>query len=211
MKRLTLAVTTAGLLGLAIASETAAQQAREDFPREMTSPASCQEVDWNVNMLDNHPRLIDACQEVVLVDGESWARFDARFKQIERDGHVIFNVLDRRNRTVEEFKFMPAAGQVAFIGDRETPFRQLRTTDSISLYVPEGQYGFATQPGVPMEQVAVVEPQPESRPVVSERTVAQRTPRAALLPATASSLPWLALAGFLALFSGLILTLRRWL
>lgn len=209
MNRLNATVMTAGLLGFALATPAVAQQTQEQFPRERTTIASCENVDWNANMLRNHPRLIDACQEVVLVEGEAWARFAAQFVRVERDGHVVFNVLDQRDRAVEKVQFMPAAGQVAYISDRPTPFRQLQTTDSISLYVPEGQYGFATQPGAPREELAtVIAPAPAP---VTERTVAQRTTQPAVLPATASSLPWLPLAGFLSLLAGMVLTMRRWI
>ncbi len=220
MNKLNVTVVTAGLLGLALASSAVAQQT--DFPTQRSSQASCEAVEWNANMLENHPKLIGACQEVIVVDGESWARFDAQFKAIERNGQVVFNVLDRRDRPVEDVSFMPVADQVAYINDRATQFGQLRTTDKVSLYVPEGQYGFSTQPGVPGEQVAevVAPPRPAattSRPVVAERTapapaqrtVAQTSTRPTVLPSTASSLPWFALAGFLSLLGGMILTLRR--
>lgn len=221
MKTLNATLVAAGVLGLALSTSTFAQQSQTNFPDESKSEVTCEAVDWNRNMRSNHPRLIDACQEVIVVDGESWARFDARFKELKSDGHVVFNVLDRRERTVEEVSFMPTTGQVAYINDRSTPFRQLRTTDAISLYVPEGQYGFATQPGAPREQVAaVVPPRPSSStPVVADRTTEQPATRTtaartdtrpAVLPATASSLSWIAIAGFLAMLSGMILTMRRW-
>lgn len=196
---------TAVLLGLTLAMSVNAQQAQENFPREGTSSASCQGVEWNTKMTEQHPRLIEACQEVVDVNGESWARFDAKFRRIERDGNVVFSVQDRRDRSVEEVTLVPTSGQVAYIDNRETPFRQLRTTDAINLYVPEGQYGFSTRAGVAPEQVVAVAP----RPVVTERRVAERAPRASVLPATASSLPWLALAGFLSMLGGLFLSIRR--
>jgi len=49
---------------------------------------------------------------------------------------------------------------------------------------------------------------------VTDRAVAQRsterTTQRSELPATASALPWFALAGFLSLLGGMILTMRRW-
>jgi len=212
MNHLNVTVMTAGLLGLALATSAVAQEGQQDFPREGTSAVSCENVSWNENMLRNHPRLIEACKEVVEVDGQSWARFDAKFVEIERDGDVVFSVRDRRDRSVEEVTLKPASGQVAYINDRATPFRQLRTTDLINLYVPEGEYGFMTQPGAPREQMASVAPRPAAAPATTERTVAQRetTTRPAVLPATASSMPWFALMGFLSLFAGMILTMRRW-
>lgn len=224
MKNLHLTTITAAVLGFALASSAAAQQ-QDNFPTDKTSAGTCADVDWNKDMLLHHPSLIDACQEVITSEGETWARFKAKFVRIDRDGNVIFSVRDQRDRPVEEVTLDPTPGQVAYIDDRATPFSSLRTTDSISLYVPEGQYGFATQPGIPREQLAAVVVTDDSAttvvteaPVVtsdnapvltSRNTVAQRDSRPAMLPATAGSLPWLGLAGLLSIFAGLGLTLLR--
>jgi hypothetical protein len=215
MKTMTITLIFAGMLGLSLALPASAQETGRDFPRERSAQASCADVAWNANMLEAHPRLIDACQEVVVVDGNSWARFDVRFKEIQNDGTVVFDVRDRNGRAIEQASFIPVSGQVAYIDNRATPFRQLRSSDAISLYVPEGQYGFATRPGVPAEQVAQTTPPPTratvtTAPVVTERAVAQSSPRQSVLPATASSLPWLALTGFLSILGAMILTMRRW-
>jgi hypothetical protein len=211
---------TTALLGLALASTAVAQQLQEDFPAKRTSAVSCADVNWNKDMLLNHPSLVDACQEVIVVEGETWARFAAKFVRIEPNGDVIFSVRDQNDRSIEEVTLDPTPGQVAYINDRATPFSQLRTTDSISLYVPEGQYGFATQPGVPREQLATVVVPADSTtsrsaaPVVTttttDRTAAERDSSPAVLPTTAGPLPWLALVGFLSMLGGLGLTLRRW-
>lgn len=208
---------TAVLLGLALASSAVAQQ--EPFPGERTSAKSCADVDWNRDMLLNHPSLVDACQEVISVEGENWARFAAKFVRVEPDGNVIFSVRDQRDRSIEEVVLVPNPGQTAYIDDRATPFRNLRTTDSISLYVPEGAYGFATRPGVPREQVArVAAPADSTRSgaaaaadnrSTTDRTVARNDSTRTQLPTTAGPLPWLVLAGLLSIFAGLGLTLRR--
>lgn len=214
MKKLNYTILTAALLGLALASSAAAQQTQDNFPRERTQAGTCADVDWNKDMLKMHPGLISACQEVVMVEGGTWARFAAKFVRVRPNGDVIFSVRDKRDRSIEEVVLVPTSGQVAYIEDRATPFRQLRTTDKISLYVPEGQYGFATRPGVPQEQLArIVDPEPtpaKSTTVNNDRMVAQRDTTPRVLPATASSLPWLALTGLLSLLGGMVLTLRRW-
>lgn len=214
MKKLNTTGLTAALLGLALATSAAAQQTQDNFPRESTQAGSCADVDWNKDMLKMHPGLINACQEVVVVEGETWARFAAKFVRVNPNGNVIFSVRDKRDRSIEDVVLVPTSGQVAYIEDRPTPFGQLRTTDKISLYVPEGQYGFATQPGVPKEQLARVVDDPAPATYTndrSDRMVAQRdaTPRRAL-PATASPQSWLALTGLLSLLGGMVLTSRRW-
>jgi len=207
MKRLNTSIFATGLLGLILASSAIAQQSQQNFPQQRTSTKSCEEVNWNSNMLQQHPRLIEACQEVIQSNGESWARFHAQFKEVKRDGKVVFDVTDRRNRSVEEITLTPASGQMAYIDGRATAFRNLPRSQVVNLYVPEGEYGFATRPGASREQIARAEPRPSR---VREQTTAQRDSRPAVLPATASYMPWFALVGFLSLFAGLTLMIRRW-
>lgn len=216
MNKLYVTTMTAAVLGLTLASSAVAQQPT-NLPKERTSAGSCADVDWNKDMLVHHPALVDACQEVIIVEGETWARFAAKFVRIDPNGDVIFSVRDKRDRSIEEVTLNPTPGQVAYIEDRATPFSSLRTTDRISLYVPEGQYGFATQPAPKARLAKVVVPADTTRtaatkaPVVtSETALAQRDTRRAVLPATAGPLPWLALVGFLSMLGGLGLTLRRW-
>lgn len=214
MDRSTVVTMAAAMLSLALATSVIAQQT-PDFLAKRSATLSCEAMNWNVRMLKNHPLLADACLEIVVVNGQSWARFDARLSMLERDGLVVLNLVNHRDRPIEEVTFMPTSGQVAYTNDRATPFRQLRVTDRVSLYVPEGEYGFATQPRVTGEQIAeVVEP---AAPVVSERAVTQTTTpsanraanRSAVFPEIPSLLPWFALAGLLSLLGGMVLTLRR--
>jgi hypothetical protein len=219
MNSLKLIAVTGMLMGVAVTGAAGAQE--QAFPTERSRPAACADVKWNADMLRRHPTMIEACREVVVVDNATWARFEAKFVRVEPDGEVIFSVRDQSDRSIEEVRLMPAEGQVAYIDNRATPFRQLRTTDAISLYVPEGEYGFATKPGVPREQLAAVvapttpAPRPAtSAPMVARsdetpRMVAQSVNTPSTLPQTAGPLPWLALGGLLSMLGGLGLTMRR--
>ena len=195
---------SASLLGVAHAQQ-------QEFPRERTQAKSCADVDWNRDMTMNHPRLVEACQEVVVAGDRNWARFQAKFTRVEPNGNVLFSIRDSRDRPVEEVVLEPAAGQVAYIDNRATPFSQLRRDQVVSLYVPEGQYGFVSQPGAPLEQIAGVRraPAPAATPATTPTRTAAAQPRAAMLPATASPLPWFALAGVLFLIGALTLRLIR--
>jgi hypothetical protein len=205
---------TTTLLALAIVGGASAQQPA--FPTERTAPATCSDFKWDRDMAREHPRMIDACQEVVEAGGEYWARFSASFVEIQGDGKVMFRVNDQRDRFVEEVLVQPMPGQVAYINNVETPFSRLRASDSLNLYAAEGRYGFATRPGVAREQVAPVTvvrraPQPAQletapRPEVQ---IARAEPRATRLPTTAGPLPWIAFAGLLSLAGGLGARLRR--
>lgn len=203
--------------GLAIATQGLAQDSTE-FPRERDRPASCDDFQWSDQMLREYPRVVDACQEVVVVGGQTFARLSAGFVRVHSDGLVSFNIRDRRDRYVDELTIQPVPGQMAYINDRPTEFRRLRTTDAISLYAAEGEYGFATQPvAVAREQRAVVRtvaalpaPLPVDAAVYDSRTAVvqvDRTPD--MLPQTAGILPWIALGGMLSLIAGIGFAVRR--
>jgi hypothetical protein len=207
------------LLGLAIAGAVSAQQSPTDFPAERSKPATCEDFGWNADMTREHPRVVDACQEVVQAEGTSWARLDARFVKVTSDDAVVFSIRDKRDRLVDEVTMEPAPGQVAYINDRATEFDKLTSTDVLNLYVPEGEYGYATQPApkqrfvrvVPI--VAVDSPAP---PVIEEVDeppqevlVADNEPVPPMLPATASLMPWAAFAGAMMLFAAFSMRLSR--
>jgi hypothetical protein len=207
------------LLGLGIAGALSAQEPPTDFPTERTKPATCEDFGWNADMTREHPRVIDACQEVVQVEGVAWARLDARFIKVQSDDTVVFSIRDKRDRLVDEVTMEPAPGQVAYINDRATEFDKLSSTDSINLYVPEGEYGYATQPAPKQRFVRVVPvvaaapPAPrvieEVEAPPQEVMVADNEPVPAMLPKTASILPWALFAGGLMLFIAFSMRLSR--
>ncbi|MCG6118563.1 MAG: LPXTG cell wall anchor domain-containing protein [Aquimonas sp.] len=205
---------TLSLLAFAIAGSAAAQQPPSGFPDQRESPRTCEDFKWSADMTSAHPRVVDACQEAVFAGGEHWARLSARFVRTASDGRVVFSIQDRNDRVIEEVTLQTAPGQVAYINDRATPFANLRTSDSINLYVPEGRYGYATQAGAPREQIAVLVPQEQARTelaAVPPRT-ASAAPQGGIadrLPATAGQTYWLGLAGLLSLLGALGLTLVR--
>ena len=210
----TLGCLTAMALSVSLLGVAGAQQ--ESFPRTGEQATSCNEVDWNRDMTRNHPRLIEACREVVTARGEEWARFEAQFMRVESDGTVSFSVRDSRDRQVEEVTVQLAQGQVAYIDGRPTPFSELRRDQRVNLYVPEGQYGFVTQPGESSDQMAemrapTTERASETRVATAQQPQQRRDSRADRLPATAGLLPWFAVGGLLSLLGagGLRLTRRR--
>ncbi len=207
------------LLGLAIAGSLSAQEPPTDFPAESTEPSTCENFDWNVDMTREHPRVVDACQETVQAEGELWARLDARFVMVKDDGTVKFNVLDEHARVIDEVTIEPAPDQVAYINGRATEFEKLKSTDALNLYVPEGEYGYATQPAPKQRFVRVVPAvavAPSAPPVIQEVDeppqevlVADNERVPAMLPATASLMPWAAFAGALMLFVAFSMRLGR--
>jgi LPXTG-motif cell wall-anchored protein len=218
MQRKAPLVSLVAAFGIAASFSVASQQSTpNDFPPARDRPASCDEFDWSEQMLREYPRVVDACQEVVMAGDSAFARLSARFVRVQSDGLVVFNVRDRRDRYVDELIIRPAAGQTAFINDRPTRFDDLRTSDAISLYASEGEYGFATVPVAANEPRAVVkavavlpEPLPAEESIYQRgRSVAQleQAPRA--LPQTAGTAHLVILLGLVCLLGGLGLAIRR--
>lgn len=220
--RTTLVLATA-LIASAIAGATSAQE--PEFPNEKTKPASCEDFRWNDDMTRDHPRVKDACQETVLTDGLIWARLEARFVRVRSDGMVVFSIRGKNNRVVEDVMMEPAPDQVAFIDNRATEFRNLRTSDVLNLYVPEGEYGWVTQPVATtprFKRAIIVEADQADAP--SSEVMAETPPRAApepamvmadnrplpsRLPTTAGNSYWLLLIGGLLTMCGIGATVRR--
>lgn len=133
-------IATVATLALLLAGTALAQSPQSGFPPASLSPDSCNKVHWNGKMWKHHRPMIQACQEVVHVDGEPWARFSASFLRTRNDGRVVFNIRDHRGRVVDQLVYRPEQGQVAYIDGRPVPFRQLDRYDLISLYVPQSEF-----------------------------------------------------------------------
>jgi hypothetical protein len=194
-------------------STLAAQESLEGtkMPRPAENISSCQDVDWNQSLLTRYPWVIDSCHEVVVVDGQNWARFEAEFEGMNRDGTFDVDFLNRRGRSQGVISLRPGAEQTVLLDNREYAFSQLLDNQKLNFYVPEGAYGFAVEPGAPPEElVAVVEPAtPAAEPVRLAQAEPRPARRATTLPATAGPLPLFALGGVFAMLGGLGMTIRR--
>ena len=207
-----LAMTSAALLlGLAWTGSSLAQEAAPAMPAPELDRVSCTEVDWHQNMLRDYPWVANGCHEAIVVDGQKWARFEAVFQQLNRDGTITSNFRNDRGRSLGEVKLRPSPDQRVLLDGRPTRFSDLRRGQILNFYAPEGMYAFATEPGAPpAEVVQIVEPQPTTQaPVQMAQAQPTTSPRPTTLPATAGPLPIIALGGLLSLLGGITLTMRR--
>ena len=223
----TMATTSVALmLGLACAGTVIAQQSQLDPPRPDTNRTSCAQVDWNRDLLRDYPWVANGCQEVVIIDGQKWARFEAEFQEMNRDGTFTSNFRNDRGRSLGTVSLQPGPGQRVDLDGRMTPFSDLRRGQVLNFYAPEGTYAFTTEPGS-TEQVQIVQNQNRDTQLAREqneqrsrdeaarrsRQLAQAEParetRPSTLPATAGPLPIIALGGLLSLLGGIGLTMRR--
>jgi hypothetical protein len=207
------------LIGLLCASAAGAQQQPLDtrnLPNTQVQAGSCAEVTWERELLAQYPRIAEGCQEVIIVEGQKWARFAADLVSTHRDGSVTLDFNDRQGRSMEELTLMPTAGQTVAIGGRNYRFSELVSGQELSLYVPEGVFAVALEPGAAPERLAqivrepvqVAQATPAPSPTVQlAQAEPARTP--ARLPNTAGPLPLVALGGLAALLAGIGLTVTR--
>jgi hypothetical protein len=179
--------------------------------------ASCAEVAWDRQLLAQYPRLAEGCQEVIVVNGQKWARFAADLLRTNRDGSVTLDFNDRQGRSMQELTLMPGPDQTVEIAGRDYPFSDLERGQELNLYVPEGVYAIGLVPGAAPErlarivrepiQVAQAQPAPAAATQLAQAEPPARTPDR--LPSTAGSLPLLALGGLVSLLAGMGLAIRR--
>jgi hypothetical protein len=211
----------AALIGLICAGTAGAQQQldTDNLARARIQTASCTEVDWAKDLVALYPRVADGCQEVVLVDGVKWARFDADFvRNDNRSSTVTLQFKNRQGRSMGNLVLKPATEQRVLIDGRAYRFSELSRGQQLNFYVPEGMFAVAIEPGAPPEQLAQIVLEPispaQANPAQAE-LLAQTDPAPApattarRLPATAGLLPLFALAGLMSLLGGLGLTIRR--
>lgn len=195
--------------GLAATGGVAAQSMdTRDLAPTQTRMISCGQVDmaWNVDLITQYPRIPEACFEVVTNNGIKWARFEADFVRLDRDGSVVADFESPDGDKMGRYTVLNQPGQQVTLDGRRRPFSDLRAGQRISLYVPEGAAALTTAPGLPPEQYGRIiryeDPAPEY--------YAQAEPtRTRMLPTTAGPLPWFATAGVVALLGGVGLRRAR--
>jgi hypothetical protein len=198
---------------LACASTLSAQQIETQVTdNPQIRKASCADVAWQKELLVQYPMITKACQEVVISDGDKWARFTGEFLERHKDGSIRTTIDDRHGNSLGQFNLMPAPDQRVLIDGQRVRFSELRPGQILNFYVPESRYALATEQGAPVAQEARILPaQPAAVATAEPARLAQAEPEPAAqaLPDTAGPLPLFGATGLLALLGGIGLTLRR--
>lgn len=185
-----------------------------DIPAPHLDRASCEEVNWHRDLLGSYPWVTDACHEVIIIDGQKWARFQGAFQRMNGDGSITSEFRNRQGRARGSIALMPGPDQRVLLDGRPYRFSELREGQILDFYVPEGMYAFSITPGAPPAELvkvvqAPIEPRSEPAPVQLADVQQQPYSTPSRLPATAGPLPLLGLTGALSLLAGLGLGLRR--
>jgi len=203
------------LIGLALAGDVAAQAELNEsrLAAPQTRIQTCGQVDiaWNLELVNQYPRIQQACHEVVINNGRKWARFEAEFVRVNNDGSVTSDFIGPLGRSMGRYTLIPGPDQTVSLSGRDYPFSALTPKQRINLYVPEGASGLASSTSAPVEQYSRVRSYEDV--VIKEDYVAQNAPAPMpiynRLPDTAGPLPWLAIGGIASLLGGLGLRFGR--
>lgn len=209
----------AGLLG---SSTLAAQDSlsQNQLPPPSEDESGCQELDWNESLLSSYPWVLASCHEVIMVDGQEWARFEAEFEGMNSDGTFDADFQNVRGGSEGAVSLDPGPNQTVMIDGREYAFSELRENQMLNFYVPEGAAEFAIEPDAASNETLLIVDlgtsddrfdrfaRSDQQRANSDRDQNRDRDRSTL-PATAGPLPMLALGGMFAMLGGLGMTIRR--
>lgn len=188
--------------GMIISCMATAALAQTSVDRSFkTTSKDCSAVQWTDAALKAYPTIASACQSVEERNGKTYVKFQGKVaKNINRGEQLAINFKDASEMTLS-----PPPNTVLYVNGRKTPVRDLQRGDELSFYVPEDRLAAQFhEDNTPRTQYVLV-------PIVYREVVTfEETPeRTASLPATASELPLVALAGVLLLGLGAGLTVFR--
>jgi hypothetical protein len=150
---------------------------------------SCSDITWQPSVLEQYPRIAEACQDVVQYDGRYFVQFDGTVQSVTGNGSRLvmrFEGLDE-NTTLN-----PPENARLFIAGRSTPFRDLTRGQELTIHVPADQFVayFGEEPRPQVEVVAV-----QFVPVQETRVASAAGQPSRTLPSTAGMLPLLGVLG----------------
>lgn len=161
----------------------------------------CADLEFAKEITDVLPQANQACREVVMKDGEPYARFTAEI--VSNQARTVRAKFKRADGTwTESYKFRPDQKARIHIQGQSYRWSEIDRGQQLDVYLPPDRFEIATHedPNVAFEETAVV---------VAFVTV-ERAPREEL-PTTASLLPLAGALGalFVALGAGIRLFRRR--
>lgn len=156
----------------------------------------CSGVQWSRETLRSYPNIGSACQAVEQRSGKTYVKFAGTLtRNADRGKQLTIDFKDGGTITLS-----PPPDTHLYVNGRRTPVADLQRGTDLNFYVAEDRLAaqFPESDTVTTQYVVV--------PIVVREQAEQV---AATLPATASSLPLLAMYGFMMLGLGAVLTLRR--
>lgn len=180
---------------------------------------TCADIQWSPELRQQFPEIDEACQEVIVRDGQRFARFDATFRDYRPSrGDVRLSFALPDNRSVTHVFRLDRNLRVKLNG-REYTFQEIPRRQELSVYIPERSMALATlgldTQELDVAEAEIVDDEPEVLAEYGDEEAMAETEMAQMeterLPDTASNWPLIGLLGLmlLALAGGLRLVQRR--
>lgn len=111
------------------------------------SKLSCvKDITYSQEFLAKYPEAGAACREVVIKNGEKWARFDSEVVKVQGNS-VTTNLKDATNNTLGTLTISAAPNTQISVSGQNDKFSALKPGDKLSIWVPESRMGFYAAPG----------------------------------------------------------------
>ena len=106
-------------------------------PAVQAGDATCEDIDWNPQILERFKGIEQACREVVVRDGKTYARFEVSLISAEKDGNVLVYMRMRDGSRVEGSFYAPADFRVTSSSGRTTfQVNQLSKGEILDVLIP---------------------------------------------------------------------------
>ena len=106
------------------------------------------DVKYGQEFLTKFPDAGSACQEVKVVQGEKWVRFDAQVKH-NKDDHMTVDFLNKAGEHTSKpmtFVYTPDAS-LTLENKKVKAASAVEEGDKVMIWVPESRFGLYAQPG----------------------------------------------------------------
>jgi hypothetical protein len=109
--------------------------------------ASCiKDVTFSQEFLKRYPNAPAACQEAVKRDGTTWIRFNSEVTKV-KDGQVTMDFKNVAGDALGTLVVAPAQDARLTVGGKEIKYSSLKAGDKLDVWVPDGKFGFYSEPG----------------------------------------------------------------
>jgi hypothetical protein len=115
------------------------------------------DITYSPQFLQNYPNAPAACREVIIKDGQKWARFEAEVVKVKGQD-VTAHVLDAYENSIATVTFKASSDARLTVDGSPTKYSSLQSGQKLTFWVPNAAAGFYAAPvATPATKLAVVE------------------------------------------------------
>jgi hypothetical protein len=118
----------------------------QDEAKDQPKLSCVKDITFSPEFLAKYPNAGAACREVVMKNGEKWARFDAKVVKV-KGNEVTADFLDNYGQTITTLTFVASADARVKEDGKDMKYSSLEPGHTLTFYVPESRVGFYASPG----------------------------------------------------------------